>query len=331
MGPETPERTRLKIPCFAALCFLTIPLIAAEPVPAPRATVLIAVGAGGQSDYEGAFQKWAGHWRKAATAGNARATLCDGKDALKTFQTALAAEPKDGAEPLWIALLGHGTFDGKDGKFNLPGDDLTASNLAAQLKDFHRPLIVVCGFSAGGSFLKPLSAPGRVIVAATRAGSENNFARFGGYFAEAIADSSGDLDKDGQTSVLEAWLSAAQRVTAFYKDEGRLATEHSLLDDNGDGSGTPPDWFKGVRVIKKSKDKRPADGLRAHQIHLVESAAERRLSPEARARRDALEVELAALRETRAGLEEPEYSRQLEVLLLKLARLYQAADAAPAQ
>src|SRR5262249_44846730 len=147
----------------------------------------------------------------------------------------------------------------------------------------------------------------------------NNFARFGGYLSEAIADPGADLDKDGQTSLLEAWLSAAQRTATYYKDEGRLATEHSLLDDNGDGFGTPPDWFQGVRVVKKSTDRRQPDGLRAHQIHLVPNSLERALSAEAKAERDGIEKELAQLRDVKKSMPEETYFSQLETLLLRLA------------
>jgi hypothetical protein len=187
--------------------------------------------------------------------------------------------------------------------------------------------VVVCGFSASGAFLKPLTAPDRVIVCATRSGSENNFARFGGYFSESIADPAADLDKDGETSVLEAWLAASRRVADFYKNEGRLATEHSLLDDNGDGLGTPPDWFQGVRAVKKSKSNQAPDGLRAHQIHLVPSAAERALPAAVRAERDEMERELAKLRDAKAAMPEEEYFAKLEALMLRIARLYQRGTA----
>ena len=129
-----------------------------------------------------------------------------------------------------------------------------------------------------------------MIISATRSGNEQNFTRFGQHFAEAIADPQGDLDQDGQTSLLEAFLSASARVAEFYKTEGRLATEHALIDDNGDGLGTPADWFRGTRATKQPKDGRSLDGLRAHQFHLVRSAEEQRLSAEARARRDELEL-----------------------------------------
>jgi len=289
-------------------------------------SVIIAVGARGEEAYADDFAKWAAHWQKAGAAGNAKVQTigagAEEKDALARLRAALTAEVKESASPLWLVLLGHGTFDGRDGKFNLRGDDLAASEIAAWLKPNTRPVVVVCGFSASGAFLKPLSAPGRVIVTATKNGAENNFARFGGYFAEAVADPAADLDHDGQTSVLEAWLAAGQRTAEFYKTEGRIATEHSLLDDNGDGLGTPPEWYAGLRVVKKSKDGKALDGVRASQFALVPSAAERGLAPELRAQRDVLETELAKLREAKAAQPEKEYFAQLEALLLRLARLY---------
>ena len=287
-----------------------------------EADVIVAAGTGGNDEYAGTFAKWTASWEKAAAAGGAHFTTAND---LASLQQAVQAQAKETPEPLWLVLLGHGTFDGKEGKFNLRGDDLAASALAEWLRPCKRPLVIVCGFSASGPFLKPLSAPDRVIVTATKSGSEINYARFGGYFAEAIADPAADLDKDGQTSVLEAWLSAAQRVADFYKNEGRIATEHALLDDNGDGIGTPPDWFAGVRVVKKAKDNRAPDGQRASQLCLIPSAPERELTPQLRADRDALETELAHLRETKAATPAAEYEAKLEALLLRLAQLYRGA------
>jgi hypothetical protein len=299
--------------------------------PEEQGSVIIAIGAGGEEGYAEIFAKWAVHWQAAAVAGHAKTTILrgDDKQSLVHLQQTLQAEPKDAPATLWLVLLGHGSFDGRDGKFNLPGDDLAASELASLLKPFHRPVVIICSFSASGAFLKPLSAPGRVIVTATKSGAENNFSRFGGYLSETIADPSADIDKDGQTSLLEAWLAAARRVADFYKNEGRLATEHSLLDDNGDGLGTPPDWFQGVRVVKKASDDRAPDGIRAHQTHLIPSASERALPPALRAERDSTEQEIERLRQSKPGMPEDAYYAQLEVLLLRLARLYnQDGDAA---
>ncbi len=296
-----------------------------------KVSVIVVVGAGGEAEYATEFEKDAAQWKQAGEAGGA-AVRTVGLDehaaqSLEQLRAALRDEPKDGATELWIVLLGHGSADGRDAKFNLTGDDLSAAEFAELLAPFHRPLVLINCFSASGAFLPPLAAQGRIIVTATKAGSERNYSRFGKFFSEAIADPAADLDKDGQTSVLEAWLTAAQRTSAFYKDEGRIATEHSLLDDNGDGKGTPADFFRGVRVVKKAKDGTPPDGLRAHQIHLVRNLQERALSPETRAERDALELELAKLRDAKATKPEDAYYKELESLLLKIAKLYERASA----
>jgi len=285
-------------------------------------SAIIAVGAEGDAEYADVFTRWASRWEAACARGNVSVTKigADAADARSRLQASIEAEPKIG-EPLWIVLLGHGTFDGRAGKFNIRGDDVSADDLAAWLKPFERPVVIVAGFSASGAWLKPLAAPGRVVVTAAKSGTENNFARFGGYLANAFAEGA-DLDKDGQTSLLEAWLGAARQTADFYKGEGRLATEHSLLDDDADGLGTPADWFRGTRVVKKAQGKAAPDGIRASQLHLIPSRAEREWSPERRAQRDELERELASLRERRAGMTDDDYFAAVEAIAVKLARLY---------
>jgi hypothetical protein len=174
-----------------------------------------------------------------------------------------------------------------------------------------------------------LSSTNRIVITATRSGYEQNFARFGEYFSRSIADPEADLDKDGQTSLLEAYISASRLVGEFYGTEGRLATEHALMEDSGDGQGTPADWFRGVRVVKKSKDGANPDGFRAHQFHLVPSELERALPAEVRAKRDNLELTIFELREKKDAWEEAEYYSKLQSLFLELAELYEQAEAKP--
>ena len=97
-------------------------------------------------------------------------------------------------------LIGHGTFNGKEAKFNLRGPDLSATNLAEWLAPVERPVAVIDTSSASGPILNELSKPGRVIITATRSGYEQNYTRFGQFFSKAISDSKADLDKDGQVS-----------------------------------------------------------------------------------------------------------------------------------
>ena len=236
---------------------------------------------------------------------------------------AVTVRPSAAKSPLWIVLIGHGTFDGREAKFNLRGSDVSDQELAEWLRPCHRPLAVVNCTSASAPFLNRLSGPDRVVVTATRSGGEQQFARFGAYLSAAVADPSADLDKDGQTSLLEAFLAASHRTAEFYKEAGRLATEHALLEDNGDALGTPADWFQGTRAVRAAKSGAALDGHRAHQWHLVLSPSEQALPPEARARRDALELKIQSLRDRKASMPEVEYYAQLEGLLLDLARVYE--------
>jgi hypothetical protein len=322
-------------PYSLALALLALPLIAAEPKPEPAASLIVASGAGGEKEYAETFAKWTEDWRSAGAKGAMRVTTISAtggtEEDLEQLRRALRQEGVDGSEPLWLVLLGHGTADGQAAKFNLRGEDLAATELAEWLAPMRRPVVVVAGFSASGAFLAPLSAPGRIVVTATKSGGENNYARFGGYLATAIADVAADLDHDGQTSLLEAWLHAARQTGDFYASDGRLATEHSLLDDNGDSRGTPADWYQGLRVIKKTTGGALPDGMRAHQVHLVPSTAERALSPALRAERDTIELEIARLRERKGELPETDYYAQLEALMVRLARIYRGANSQPGQ
>lgn len=293
----------------------------------PRPQVLVVVGAAGTSEYAAAFEKWADQWQAAARKGNAE-HVCIGRDAegkqtdrdrLNAF---LTRTPQTGAAPLWIVMIGHGTDDGREARFNLRGPDVTAKELAEWLGPVKRPVAVVNCSSASGAFVNHLSGPNRVVITATRSGSESNYARFGGYLAEAIGDPTADLDRDGQVSLLEAFLTAADRVREFYRSEARLATEHPLLDDNGDKLGSPADWYQGVRAVKRAKDGIAVDGTRAHQWHLIPSAQERALPASVRLRRDELELALAGLRDQKDRLGEDEYYAQVEKILVELAQLY---------
>ncbi|HEV2208600.1 MAG TPA: hypothetical protein VG167_07480 [Verrucomicrobiae bacterium] len=294
----------------------------------PLRSLVLVIGAPGEPEYAEQFSNWAGMWKAGAAKGGLQ-TYVIGQDQdrpdedrsrLLTVLTNESAKPEG---ELWVVFIGHGTFDGRTANFNLRGPDLSSADLAMALKPCRRPLVIIQCASASGPFLKALSAPGRVVITATRSGYEVNAARFGGYLAQAIAAPGADLDKDGQTSLLEAYLAASHQVERFYKEQGRLQTEHALLDDNGDGLGTPADWFQGVRAVKTAAGGRSVDGVRAHELFLVPDEAERQLAPEARARRDELEQQLRALRSRKDSMKEDDYYRQLEGILVETARLYE--------
>jgi len=299
----------------------------------PKAAVIVVVGAEGEAQFGQQFRTWALRWEAAAKAAGAELTSIglaesgakSDREILSDRLAELAKAPS--TEAAWLVLIGHGTFDGKTARFNLRGADLTPADLAGWLKPLERPLAIINCTSGSGPFLNELSGANRTVIVATKSGHEYNFARFGDYLSSAIADLKADLDKDDQTSLLEAFLMAAGGVNEFYKTEARLATEHALLDDNGDKLGTPVEFFQGVRAVKSAKSGAAPDGLVAAQLVLVRSQNEEKLPAATRARRDELERDLAELRLKKAKLSEAEYFGLLEPLLVELARLYESADA----
>ncbi|WP_425398974.1 hypothetical protein [Aeoliella sp.] len=297
----------------------------------PKQRILVVVGAEGQEEYGQMFRKWVDQWRYAADAAQAHLQVIgesvDDTADREQIAAALRRQSKDGSDLFWLVLIGHGTYDGNSAKFNLRGVDVTAEELAEWLAPIQSPTVVINCASSSGPFLNQLSADGRIVITATRSGYELNFARFGQFIAGATTDPQADLDKDDQVSLLEAYLTACRRVEEFYEEDARLATEHALLDDNGDGLGTPASWFRGLRATQRAKEGAELDGVRAHQAHLVASDREARMPVELRKRRDALELELEAIREQKPKLDEEEYYSQLESLMLKLATVYQSAEA----
>ena len=176
--------------------------------------------------------------------------------------------------------------------------------------------------SASAPFLNRLSGADRVVVTATRSGSEQNFARFGEYLAEAIADPRADLDKDGQVSLLEAYLIASSRTAEFYKSRSRLATEHALLDDNGDQPGHPRRLVQGRPRHPTGQGRRPArrppgppapaDPQRPRAGHPPRGPPEAEPARAGRRRPP----------RPKAKLPEADYYARLEPLMVELARLY---------
>jgi hypothetical protein len=324
----------LKSPLRLCVSAVLLLLCGSERTNAEAPTVVLVVGAEGTSEFGQQFAKWSERLSNAASKASAKITLIGSgtqpSDQAKgdmadkeLLRTLLEQESKTGAQALWLVLIGHGTSDGREAKFNLSGPDVSASELALWLKPFERPLAIVNCTSSSGPFMNKLAGPGRIVITATRSGSELNFARFGDYFSASIVDAAADLDKDGQTSLLEAYLAASHKVEEFYKQEARLATEHALLDDNGDGLGTPAAWFDGIRAVKRAKDGAALDGSRAHQMHLVLSDREQAMPAEIRRRRDELELAVDALRDKKAAMNESEYYGKLEPLLVELAELYE--------
>ena len=309
---------------FALAWMIVLPALADEAVAPP--TILTVVGAPGDPEYGEQFQQWAARWKSAAEQAGAE-YLCIGVESpsettdKERLRNGLGAEAEESAAPIWIVLIGHGTFDGRSAKFNLRGPDVSATELADWLEPVQRPTVVINCASSSGPFINELSNEDRVVMTATKSGFEMNFARFGDHMSAAVIDPEADLDKDGQASLLEAFLLASSRVREFYQQEARLATEQALIDDNGDGRGTPATFFRGIHPVRKAKGGTALDGSRAHQFLLVPNEAERSMPADIRQHRDELERKIAELRQQKGQLEEDDYYARLESLLVDLAEL----------
>jgi hypothetical protein len=236
------------------------------------------------------------------------------------------AKKATGDDLVFVVLIGHGSDDGRNPKFNLPGPDIAASEIDAQLKKMPtKQVVLVNTASASGPFVEALSAPGRTIVTATRSGAEHFTTLFGGYFVEALTSNAtaADADKNKRVSVLEAFQYAKTEVARAYEREGLLATEHALLDDDGDkeGSHTP---------AATGKDGKVAAVVSLGAIGGDDLPADPKVRALTLERRD-LERRVEALRLLKDSMEPARYTSELEKLVTAIAlktREIRAAEAA---
>ena len=233
-----------------------------------------------------------------ATAVNVRKTL--GALAQKTTRGDL----------VFLLLIGHGTFDGMDTKFNLVGPDLESAEWATLLRTIPAQLVVVNSTAASYPFLERLAAPRRVVITSTDSAAQRFDTVFPGYFINAFADDAADLDKNGRVSVWEAFAAASAGVRRHYQQRGQLSVERALLDDNGDGLGND--------AIKPADD-----GSQASRIYLDEPSADAAPTDDVLLkllqRRTTLETEVGDLKIRRTFMPPGEYAAEFERLMIELA------------
>jgi hypothetical protein len=312
------SRTRRRVsPTLAtiacAACLLAAPAVAQ----AQDVHLLVISGVGGDEEHSAQFQKWAGavvesakkkglveqniHWLGEAPDKDARIAARSSKANVTKAFTDLAAKAKPDDE-VFVLLIGHGSFDGKMGAFNLPGPDLTAADYSTLLERFPTQKVVFVNTAASsGAFLEPLAGPARTIVTATRTGGERNETRFPEFFVQALDAEEADRDRNGRVSVQEAFDFAAAKVKAEYEKEGHILTEHAALDDSNEGKLASTQYLAPERS---------------------RTAAAQNLDPAMRAlleQRDALERQVNDLRLKKDSMEPAAYDAQLEKLLTDLA------------
>lgn len=307
----------LRFPAFASLRLcVSLFLASACSLQARDLDVVIVRGADGAEEYGRKFDTQVQAWKAACAKSGAAVEMLSGAETSAKLEKRIAAAKADRA--LWIVLIGHGTFDGREAKFNVEGPDFDAKQLASWLAPLKQEIAIIHTGSASGGFLRPLAGKKRIVITATKSPDEVFYARFGEHFAEALGGlEEADFDQDKQVSLLEAFRHANKAAALFYENEGRLATEHALIDDNGDGVGTRRE------SLEASSEDTKLDGERAGQLVLVLSEEEKKLTDSQRTRRDALELQLKALKTSRAEIGDEAYYARLEELLRDLRGVYQ--------
>ena len=311
---------------LAMFCAVSTPRLAA----AQETHVLVIAGLGGDEAYRQRFMEWGGSFVDAATERlgvprdhivylgekpdtDPRITDRSSRDNVERAFVEMASRARQG-DHVFVMLIGHGSYAAGESRFNLPGPDLTAEDFALLLDQLSEQDVSFANVSsASGGFVSALSGPRRAIVTATKTGMERNESVFAGYFVGAFTGDGADLDKNGRVSMSEAFEYATTEVAREYEADGRIQTEHALLDDNGDGEGST-DLEEGL------------DGTLARTLFLGASptavAAMSTDDPVLRAlyeEKATLEQRVEELRAIKDQMEEDRYATALEDLLVALA------------
>ena len=310
---------------------LTLPLAVAAvlamlcaPAAAGERYALIVTGAHGEDSYAGQYSQWrqtasvalieklgfepthvvalfeGGDADHAATAAGVRRSL----DALRGRM--------QGDDVLLILLMGHGSFDGTEAKFNLVGPDLSSAEWAAMLKPLPGTLVVVDATAASFPFLEHLAGPHRIVITATDSVAQRFDTVFAEYFIKALTDPEADIDKNGRISVWEAFSSASVGAQRYFTRRGQLATERALIDDNGDGQG-------------REAGGEGTDGSVSARLYLdpdVPGAAPTdEVLLQLLQKRASIQVDVDDLKQRRQLMTPDEYQQEFERLIIALARV----------
>jgi len=285
---------------------------------------VVVTGLGGAPEYDTQFTKWAQELdHDLNTNADTHVTTLSGAVATKQqVEQALnkIAEESSASDAFALFLIGHGSYDGVDYKINLPGPDMTGADLAKALNRIpaHRQLVVNMTSCAGAS-LAVLAKKDRVVISATKSGTEKNAPVFPRYFIDALHDSGADLDKSGSISALEAFHYADRKTASYFEEEKLLATEHAVITDTASATGV--------------RDPKPENGqgLLAASFVLMRAKGEgaKVLSPDKQrlvTKKEDLEAKIDRLKYEKAAMDENEYKQQLTGLLLELARTQAEID-----
>ncbi len=310
---------------FACALGLLLMFVAGSMTCSAATFYVTVAGLGGEPDYEQRFAQWASELDSIlkSEGPDAKISTLKGPDATRANVRSTIEKIAREAKPddvLVLMLIGHGSYDGVEYKINLPGPDLSAAELGTLLNRVpaKRQLVVNMTSASGGS-IETLRKENRVLITATKSGSEKNATVFARYWVEALRDAAADADKNETISALEAFQYAQHKVTEFYDSQKRLATEHPLLEDTGKGAG--------VRTPSSEN----SEGLRAGAFPVVRLAAAKAVANDPHKRelvtkKNQLEQKIDELKYRKAALVPEDYKKQLTALLVELAKTQEELD-----
>ena len=307
----------MKLPLLLAMAS-----IFASPTRAATYYVVVA-GLGGEADYEQRFTAAAKDLDRIFGAAGSAAhvyTLAGAQATAKQLAETLSAVARAAKvdDDFALILIGHGSFDGVEYKFNLVGPDVTAREIAAMCdRIVARRQLIVDTTSASGGAMQVLERPGRAVIAATKSGTEKNATVFARYWVEALEDPTADTDKSDSVSAMEAFRYAAKKTAAFYDSQKRLATEHAVFNDTGRGE-----------PVRESGN---GQGMLMSSFTLLRIGTNQQAAndPAKRAlldRKDELEQRIDTLKYQKAAMDPQDYKKQLTDALVELAKVQEELD-----
>ena len=289
---------------FLAATLLVLPTLAGA-----ASFTFVVAGLGGEPEYEQRFREQAvaiADAAKKAAGEQGHVVVLTGeqarRDSLKREFQDFAGKVK-AADSVTVVLIGHGTYDGEEYRFNVPGADITGAELE-QLFDRlpAKKQLIVNATSSSGATIELWQRPERVVITATKSGGERTATRFAQYWLQAVSGDAADLNKDEVVTAAEAFDYANRQVAASYKSDVSLATEHARIA--GEESA-------------------------AFTVARIGSSAGSSADPEVTAllaQRGQIEQDLDGVQGRKASLSEDQYYDELEGVLVRLALLQKQID-----
>jgi len=310
------NRARVLLFCASAFFVLLLPVASLAD-----SSALILSSVPGDDEHAEKFTKWTEATRKVLVdkfgfAADRVIVLANKNTAKAEIQKAFA-QLKTQLKPtdtFFLFFIGHGSYDGLEYKFNNVGPDLTGSDFGKLLATLSASrIVVVNSTSNSGGAIESLAGKNRMIVSATKTGFEGNDTVFYEYFLAGLQKSAADENKDQKISVWEAFKFAVDGVDRFYKDAGRIATEHPQISDNGSPmTGVVPNAPVMANLTSFNVD-RPVTVADAKLQALLDDQKQ-------------IQQKIESLQINKASMSPADFDKQIEDLILQLAQKTQQVE-----